>query len=269
MGKKSLYVKITTLMTSVIYLNKPIGISPLDAIKRLISLKPELSKNKLGYAGRLDPMAQGLVIVLVDDENKKRKEYERLSKTYTCSAIFGVATDTYDILGKILHSPSSVPPQEIIDKKITSLLSTFKGDRLQPYPPFSSVRINGKPLFYWARHDKLNTLTIPSKKITIYSFELIKSFTLSRQALGDIINDRIQKVQGDFRQEEIIKKWHRYFEQSPHCFVCHNYQIQCSGGTYIRSLVDELGKLTGLGAVAFDITRTKIGSIDLNEAISV
>ena len=88
-------------MNTIILINKPISLTPLQAIRRLQSLHPELEGEKIGYAGRLDPMAEGLLLLLVSDENKKRKEYERLPKTYEFEVLLGIETDSYDVLGII------------------------------------------------------------------------------------------------------------------------------------------------------------------------
>src|SRR5882724_588569 len=77
------------------------GETPLQALNRLRVEKPEYMEATLSYAGRLDPMAEGVMVVLVGDENKEREKYLGLDKVYVTEVLFGVSTDTADILGKI------------------------------------------------------------------------------------------------------------------------------------------------------------------------
>jgi len=90
-------------MQKVLNLYKQTGVTPLQTIKQLQKRYPEYQDSKLGYAGRLDPMAEGVLLVLVDEENKKRRTYESLEKEYEFYMLFGVKTDTYDILGKMKY----------------------------------------------------------------------------------------------------------------------------------------------------------------------
>ncbi len=85
----------------VLLLNKPLGMTPLELIQGFKKRFPKYEKLKIGYAGRLDPMARGLMVCLVGDESKKQKETELKTKDYVFEALFGVSTDTYDVLGLV------------------------------------------------------------------------------------------------------------------------------------------------------------------------
>ena len=67
-------------MKNILHLYKPIGVTPFQLIQQFRIEHPEYQDIKLGYAGRLDPMADGLLLVLVGEENKKRKQYEEMLK---------------------------------------------------------------------------------------------------------------------------------------------------------------------------------------------
>src|SRR4051812_15345092 len=88
-------------MQAIILLNKPLSFTPLQATLKFKQAFPEYADQKIAYAGRLDPMAEGLLLLLIGNETKKRKDYEALSKTYEFSILLGISTDTYDLLGKI------------------------------------------------------------------------------------------------------------------------------------------------------------------------
>src|SRR5581483_5062703 len=124
-------------MDKVICVYKELGLTPLETIYKLKAKYPKLSNKKIGYAGRLDPMAQGLLLLLIGDENKKRKRYELLGKTYLCEIIFGFSTDTYDLLGKITNVGNI--NKDYLDNNFENILKTFLGKSYQKYPPYSSI----------------------------------------------------------------------------------------------------------------------------------
>ena len=167
-------------MQSHILLNKPQGLTPLQAITAFKKQHPLYQKEKLSFAGRLDPMAEGLLLVLVGNENKKRREYEELPKTYQFELLLGISTDTYDCLGRIEKVQAVIIPEQ---KEIEKIFSIFKGTRTQPYPPFSSKTVNGKPLYYWARKNKIGEITIPMKEITITSLTLNSTSLIKQKSL--------------------------------------------------------------------------------------
>lgn len=123
------------LMDKVILLNKKSGITPLACLNTFKENYPQYKSATLSYAGRLDPMAEGLLLVLVNEENKKREFYQSLEKEYTFSILFGVATDTYDILGRIIQTIR--PKKSIISNTLPFLLSEIQKMTVQQYPPLA------------------------------------------------------------------------------------------------------------------------------------
>ena len=81
----------------VLNLYKNLGETPLERLERLRTQKPLYEREVLSYAGRLDPMAEGVMLCLVGQANKRREQYLDLSKEYTIAVLFGVSTDTYDV----------------------------------------------------------------------------------------------------------------------------------------------------------------------------
>ena len=86
-------------MKNVINLYKPVGLSPLQVIEKFRLKHREYGKVKLGYAGRLDPMAEGVLMVLVGDENKKIRDYLKFDKEYRAEILIGLKSDSCDVLG--------------------------------------------------------------------------------------------------------------------------------------------------------------------------
>lgn len=255
-------------MPPVLCLYKPIGLTPLQAIEQLRKRYPEYADSKLSYAGRLDPMAEGLLLILVGEANKKRGHYQALAKEYEFSVLFGVSTDTYDTLGKVTHQTNQPMSQKKIMSLLTTLLPSFLGKHFQPYPPYSSRTVHGKPLYYWARRNKLSEIIIPQKEIEIYDLKLLHATRITKQILQTIILTRIAGIHGNFRQTEIIAEWKQFFlKNNTPPFALATLRVSCSSGTYIRSLAHEFGKKLGTHALAFSITRTRIGKYSLADMI--
>src|SRR5687767_12670821 len=86
-------------MNQVLNIYKPIGLTPLQLIKLLKKSKEGYKNIKMSFAGRLDPLAHGVMLLLLGEENKNRDKYLSLDKTYEFKVLFGVETDTFDFLG--------------------------------------------------------------------------------------------------------------------------------------------------------------------------
>ena len=138
----------------IIEFYKQIGETPLQAIERFKKESPQHSKSKISYAGRLDPMAHGTLILLLNESCNLQNTLHRLSKVYRFKMLLGVSTDTYDILGvfKSITGGTTFTIEDI-KSKFKNLKET---DYYQKYPPYSSYRINGKPLWEWAKLGNLD-----------------------------------------------------------------------------------------------------------------
>jgi len=210
-------------------------------------------------------MAHGLLLLLVGEENKNKKKYENLEKEYIFEVLFGLKTDTYDILG-IVNDVEIKKTPENLEQQIQKLLPSFIGKQQQPYPPYSSMPVNGKPLYYWAREKKLSEITIPSREIEIFDVKLLDSRIISIKKLKEEIVNKISKVSGDFRQKSILDQWGKVFEINKSVDLSIiRFQISATTGTYVRSVANKIGEEIGTGAIAFDILRTKIGNHKLED----
>ncbi len=254
-------------MNHVVLIYKPQGLTPLAAIERFRIRFPAYSTQTLGVAGRLDPMAEGLLVVLVGDENKKRKEYEQLPKTYEMDILFGFETDTYDELGIITQTADPTPvTKKIVQDALDKIPDVFD----QPYPPFSSKPVHKKPLYYWAREGKLDMVDIPTKQIQLFSRSITKLYSITVSQLQTHTTTRIRNVTGDFRQSDILSIWNTILQQTTykHFPVVH-VSITCSSGTYMRGLAHHLGQAVGIPALAYTIQRTHIGPYSIDNAIAI
>jgi len=234
----------------MIQMHKKVGETPLQALDRLKIEKPELAGVKLSYAGRLDPMAEGVMLVLEGEENKNYKKHLNYDKEYVATFLLGMSTDTGDALGMITRKSS----QDLSDEEIKSSVESFVEIESQVYPWFSSKTVGGVKLF---DHYKNGNLSIkrPEREVKIYSAECQNILSQSPDEVNSYIKEKVSLMEGDFRQEEILKNWKEYFdENSEKEMKLIEVKIKVSTGTYIRTLAEEFG----VPAILLKLNRTKV-----------
>jgi len=251
-------------MTSeILNIYKPIGLSPLEAIKRFIEQNRAYKGLKMTYAGRLDPMAEGVLLVLTGAAVHKKDRYLKMDKEYEAEVLFGFETDTYDILGL----PLKMKMGKISNKNIKQNIEKFHGEISLPLPPYSSYKVQGKPLFAWAREGRLNEIKIPTRRTKVHNIEFVKSYEIDLKDILNATEQKINKVTGDFRQDEIKTKWRELTKsESGKKFKIVKIKFTVSSGTYIRSIAYELGKKLGTGAILFSLLRTRVGEYEVKDS---
>jgi tRNA pseudouridine55 synthase len=255
------------IMNKIINMYKPIGLTPLQLIQEFRIAHTEYQKVKIGYAGRLDPLAHGVMLLMIGDETKERIKYLGLNKEYEFQVLFGVSTDTYDALGLLKENILIKLPDNLEDK-VKKFVTKKRGKHNQNFPPYSSKEVNGIPLYQWARDNKLHEIKIPTKEIEIYNIELDSLYKISIEELKQIIIKNIQGVKGNFRQNEILNLWNGFFNKNKNeSVIVGKFKISCTSGTYVRSIAHELGKDLGSGAITLDILRTSVGKYKLIDSI--
>lgn len=250
----------------VITIYKKIGETPLEALTRLRENVPEYKEETLSYAGRLDPMAAGVMLVLAGDANKQREKYLNLEKDYSAEILFGISTDTYDTLGLITHM--SEKPFEIGDfeTELKEKIKEIKGTFSQKYPEYSSKPVDGTPLFMHARAGK--RVAVPAHDVTLLSSELKSVKHINRVELLSNIESQIGLVKGDFRQADIVKMWKEKLESSEiKEFVVAEVDLSVSSGFYVRQYAYDLGLSLGVPALALSILRTRVGEFSISDCV--
>ena len=248
-------------ITATRIINKKIGQTPLEAIREFI---PE--NISATYAGRLDPMASGKLLVLLGEETKRKEKYMGLDKEYVIEILLDAETDTGDILGL----PSfSLQETRAVESFIKTLLQSEIGTHTIPYPPFSSKPVDGKPLFTYALAGTLDTIEIPTHKETIHSISLLSTYMISSKGLEKRIENDLavvptsdelsKKLGADFRQHEIRAAWKDLFAKTDRSFQVLQVRVTVGSGTYMRSLASRIGAKLGTKACALSIHRSKIG----------
>lgn len=257
------------LMKNIIPVYKPIGITPLQTIQLLKKQHPEYKDSAITYAGRLDPMAHGVLLLLADQAIKQKATIMNMNKAYTVSILLGLETDTFDILGLVLSNTIQKPPTNFFDN-INQNKNQFIGGIQQEYPPYSSKTVQGKPLFWWSRNNKLSDITLPTHQVTIHSLDTIDSTYISAPNLLNQITANIALITGDFRQKEIIKQWRKVLDTNQtYTFPILNVIVDCSSGTYMRSIAHQIGKILGCGGIAIEILRTQVGPYTIPDCLTI
>jgi tRNA pseudouridine55 synthase len=244
----------------ILLLNKKEGETPLSTLDGFRKKNKAYKNIKMTYAGRLDPMASGLLLILAGEETKNKEKYLRLDKEYKFEVLFGFATDSYDILGKITYQPhrQDLWGKKELQKKIKENLKFFTGKFMQKYPIYSSKTVKGKQLFEYAREGR--KVKMPERGVFVKDLKFLKIRKINNLKLLTNIEKRVKRVKGDFRQEEILKIWRKKLKSNQDKSFLASFKIECGGGTYVRSIANNLGDKIGIPALAFSIKRTKIGN---------
>ena len=247
--------------------HKLVGETPLQAIERAREERALPPYVKMAYAGRLDPMAEGKLLVLTGDYCNHVHDYWHLDKEYNVSVLLGMSSDSHDVLGRLSYtSPVSTPSPDTIQTTLDSLT----GDYAWPYPVISSKPVGGKPLFQWFLEDRLDEIEIPLSTGTIFSIhmrgirritpEALKKRTLEKIHSVAIVTDPSKRLGRDFRRHEVIDSWNAWYSSNPDDLTVVDITVTASAGTYMRTLSHELGKALDTGGLALEINRTEIGT---------
>ena len=212
----------------IILLNKSKGISSFKAIDEL---KRKIKAKKAGHAGTLDPMAEGLMVVMINDATKFSGDLMKKDKEYYVEMELGYKTDTYDSEGKVIEEYKS--EIELSDSQIIRTIHSFKGRIKQVPPMYSAIKVEGQKLYDLAR----------------------KGIEIERMP-RDVEIMNIYKI-----------KIHRPKENSSRIKI--SFYAHVSSGTYIRSLVHDIGEKLKVFATMTKLVRTKIGRLSIEDAVSL
>jgi len=242
-------------------LDKPVGPTAAQALVALRESDSCLRGVKLGHAGRLDPMAEGLLTVLVGEENRAVHSLREQSKTYELDVLLGLSSDSFDALGML-----SDPVDTSLDAPSVALAcSRFEGDYLQAYPPFSQARVGGVSLIASSRAGV--AVERPVAPRSIHAIALLGVGPIDLASASERALPRIALVRGDFRQEAISARWRALAAERPDAsLTVASLRVRCSAGTYMRSLAHDLGAALGFPALAWRIRRTEAGGLTLDGA---
>ncbi|MDD5686260.1 MAG: tRNA pseudouridine(55) synthase TruB [Elusimicrobia bacterium] len=183
-------------MENVLLINKPSGITSYDVIR---IIKRKLHPKKIGHAGTLDPLASGLLIVLINEATKESNKFMEMKKKYFVKMRLGIKTDTGDLAGVVIKK-CRVP---VLDrKKISAVLKKYEGKIKQVPHIYSAIKYKGKKLYEYARagiNIKIKPRMIQIYKIKLLNFneeEIVMNVTCSKgtyiRKLAEDIGERLK-----------------------------------------------------------------------------
>lgn len=210
---------VNSASNGILLLDKPIGITSNHALG--IAKRLFGMKKKAGHTGSLDPLASGMLPLCFGEATKFARFMLEADKCYHVVAKLGQTTTTGDAEGEIT---SCKPVPELTPAQIESVLAQFRGEILQIPPMFSALKHRGKPLYAYARSGQ----TIERQGRTVQIFKL---------TLEDI-----QQVQVEGTLQTTL-----------------SMSVECSKGTYIRTLVEDIGNQLGCGAHVIGLRRVWVG----------
>ena len=208
-------------MTGIILLDKPKDITSFGAVARVRRI---CSEKKCGHTGTLDPMATGVLTVMLGGATRFIELLPSHNKAYRASFRLGTTTDTLDITGKVLETREVNASAGDVREKIKD----FVGEISQLPPMYSAVSVDGQRLYDLARQG-IEVERKP-RQVTIFSIDILSE------------------------NEETNE---------------YEIHVECSSGTYIRTLISDLGEALGCGAVMTELRRTKANGFEIEKAVTL
>jgi tRNA pseudouridine55 synthase len=136
----------------ILLVHKPAGMTSHDVVQ---VVRRKLGMRRVGHSGTLDPMAEGLLVLLVGGATKHQQAFQAHEKTYQGVLRLGTQTDTGDAMGVVVRG-LPVPP--LTESRIAAVLASFQGPFVHTPPAFSAVKVRGRPAYWWARRRQPVTL---------------------------------------------------------------------------------------------------------------
>ena len=203
-------------MNGILIVDKKIGETSFDVIR---DVRKKFNMKKVGHTGTLDPMATGVLPILLGDATKLSDFLMDHDKEYVAILKLGKKTNTGDSEGEVIEE-GKIPKLET--SKIEEVLKEFLGTSMQTPPMYSAIKVNGKKLYEYARAGE--EIERNKRKIEIFKIELIS-----------------------YKDDEI------------------EYKVNCSKGTYIRTLCEDISEKLGTVGYMKSLRRTRVGEFSLED----
>jgi tRNA pseudouridine(55) synthase len=256
-------------MDKYVVLEKLVGETPLSCAEAWRTTRLDLVGVPLSYAGRLDPMASGKLLVLIGEECKQQANYHGLDKEYEFSVLFGIASDTHDVLGRLQTSTDDIA---INEQEVADLAKHLIGSFTFSYPLFSAKTVKGKPLHMWTLEGRLDEIEIPTRTSEIFELEVTSIETKPRQEVAALALQKVNSIPevtdprkalgADFRRTDVRADWQDVAMDFslPSQYTIAHFRCTASSGAYMRTLATIIARELGTTGLAFHIHRTKIGT---------
>ncbi|PTI93482.1 tRNA pseudouridine(55) synthase TruB [Staphylococcus simulans] len=213
-------------MEGILPVFKERGLTSHDVVFKLRKI---LHTKKVGHTGTLDPEVNGVLPICVGGATKVSVYIMEMGKAYQATVTVGVSTTTEDQTGEVLETKAV--SKDLTADKIDEAILSFVGEIEQIPPMYSSVKVNGRKLYEYARNNE--TVERPKRKVRIYEIE---------------------------RNSEI-----RYKDDT----CSFDIFIRCGKGTYIRTLATDIGRALGYPAHMSQLTRVESGGFSIDESLTL
>ena len=207
-------------LDGLLLVDKPSGPTSHDVVAQI---RRRFRIAKVGHGGTLDPMATGLLVILLGKGTKISDRVMGHDKTYEATLRLGIETDSQDADGQVVAEKDAAA---VTAEQVAAQMKARLGDQMQLPPMVSAIKIQGVPLYKLAR--KGETVERPPKLIHVYRFDLL-----------------------DFTPPDV------------------RFVVECTKGTYVRTLAHDVGQSLGVGAHLVQLRRTKIGQLDVARAFAL
>ncbi|WP_199195437.1 tRNA pseudouridine(55) synthase TruB [Staphylococcus simulans] len=214
------------MMEGILPVFKERGLTSHDVVFKLRKI---LHTKKVGHTGTLDPEVNGVLPICVGGATKVSDYIMEMGKAYQATVTVGVSTTTEDQTGEVLETKAV--SKDLTADKIDEAILSFVGEIEQIPPMYSSVKVNGRKLYEYARNNE--TVERPERKVRIYEIE---------------------------RNSEI-----RYKDDT----CSFDIFIRCGKGTYIRTLATDIGRALGYPAHMSQLTRVESGGFSIDESLTL
>ena len=227
----------------ILLVDKPGGITSHDVVARA---RRALGTRKIGHAGTLDPMATGLLVLGVEGATRLLTFIVGLDKTYEATVRLGVATDTDDAEGQV----TAVTDASSLDSAaITAGIAALTGRISQIPSTYSAIKVDGRRAYDLARAGE--DVQLKAREVTVSRFDVLAERRLSG---GPAAADPTEAGTARSSMPGVVDL---------------DVVVDCSSGTYIRSLARDLGAALGVGGHLTALRRTRIGPFDVAGAPGV
>lgn len=216
----------------LLLVDKPSGCTSHDVVGRL---RYVLRTRRIGHAGTLDPMATGLLVLAVDRSTKLLGHLALTDKTYLATIRLGQQTDTDDADGLVVSTAGPVAVDAVRDDDIRAVVAALTGPLLQVPSSVSAIKVDGRRAYDLVRSGE--TVELAARPVTVTRFEILGAVRRLTAAGAPLIDLDVA--------------------------------VDCTTGTYIRSLARDLGAALGVGGHLTKLRRTRVGPFDLSGAVDV
>jgi len=218
-------------MDGALIIDKPVDLTSHDVVDRVRRI---LHERRAGHTGTLDPFATGVLVLLLGRATRLAQFLSGQEKEYEAVIRLGYTTDTGDLTGKRTSPDDMIfKSEQWTREQIENALSSLRGEIAQVPPMYSAKKQAGRKLYELARQGE--EVERKAVRVCIHKFEAIKP-------TGELLKNNLDGT-FDFK-----------------------VRVECSSGTYIRTLAEDFGKRLGVGAHLAELRRTRVGDFPIHQA---